>query len=190
MHVTGIVLEPQISIDGKLRLVFEIEEKRKALTEIEKLFNKKLVIDVTKFFKKRSGQANKYLWELIGKIADELGEDKWIVYLKMITEAGVFYDVDIATESVEGFSRQYRYVRVLDTFPIVDELTGAEKEVSTVRCYYGSSSYNSKEFSRLLNHVIEEAHSLDIETITDAELQMLIESVGDYYGGKSVQTAY
>ena len=47
-----------------------------------------------------------------------------------------------------------------------------------LQCYFGSHIYNSKEFSVLLNGVIEEAKDLGIETKSEEEINSLIREWG------------
>lgn len=48
-----------------------------------------------------------------------------------------------------------------------------------VRAYYGSSRYNSKQMSRLLDSVVEDCKEQDIETMTERELSLLKEEWGN-----------
>ncbi len=43
-----------------------------------------------------------------------------------------------------------------------------------VRCYYGSSCYNSKQFSRVLDAVIQDAQALGIDTRTPEEINNML----------------
>lgn len=58
---------------------------------------------------------------------------------------------------------------------LVQEVSKKDKCVK-VHCYYGSSTYNRKEMSLLIQLLVELAKSLNIETKTDAEIKSLIES--------------
>ena len=58
---------------------------------------------------------------------------------------------------------------------LVQEVSRKDKCVK-VHCYYGSSTYNSKEMSLLINLLIELAKSINIETKSQAEIDSLLES--------------
>ena len=60
---------------------------------------------------------------------------------------------------------------------LVQEVSRKDKCVK-LHCYYGSSTYNSKEMSLLINLLVELAKSLSIETKSDAEINSLLESWG------------
>ena len=47
---------------------------------------------------------------------------------------------------------------------------------TNVVAYYGSSTYDTKEMSRLIDLVIQECNQLGIETKTDEEIKALMES--------------
>lgn len=42
--------------------------------------------------------------------------------------------------------------------------------------YYGSSSYNTAEMSKLIELIVQECQQLEIETKTPAEIKSLLES--------------
>ena len=44
-----------------------------------------------------------------------------------------------------------------------------------VNCYYGSSTYNTKEMSLLIDLIVQQAKELDIETMTPEQLSLLKE---------------
>ena len=44
-----------------------------------------------------------------------------------------------------------------------------------VHCYYGSSSYDSKEMSLLIEFLVQEAKSLNLETKPQEEINSLLE---------------
>ena len=58
---------------------------------------------------------------------------------------------------------------------LVQEVSRKDKCVK-VHCYYGSSTYNSKEMSLLINLLVELAKSLNIETKSQQEINSLLES--------------
>ena len=60
---------------------------------------------------------------------------------------------------------------------LVQEVSRKDKCIK-VHAYYGSSTYDSKEMSLLINLLVELAKSLNIETKSDAEINSLLESWG------------
>lgn len=145
--------------DRKLRLTFEVENSEQALEEIEGLEGR-LTIEVKRFRAKRSINANDYFWVLCDGIAKALRTKKESVYLLMLRDAGKFVDVEVSSEDVCVLKRAYRYVEEL----------GTDGELTKVRCYIGSSSYNTEEMARLIDAAVDEAKALGIETMTPDEL--------------------
>ena len=45
-----------------------------------------------------------------------------------------------------------------------------------VRFYHGSSLYDTKQMSRLIDYIVDEAHALGIETETEENIRRMIES--------------
>jgi hypothetical protein len=58
---------------------------------------------------------------------------------------------------------------------IIREFTKSQTEWIEYIAYIGSSEYNSKQFSNLLNGVVEDAKNLGIQTISDLEIKSLID---------------
>ena len=67
--------------------------------------------------------------------------------------------------------KEYGKDRGLDF--LVQEVSRKDKCVK-VHCYYGSSTYDSKEMSLLINLLVELAKSLNIETKSDKEIESLL----------------
>ena len=57
---------------------------------------------------------------------------------------------------------------------LVQEVSKKNKCIR-VNCYYGSSTYNTKEMSLLIDLIVQQAKELDIETMTPEQLSLLKE---------------
>ena len=113
---------------------------------------------------RRSLDANAYLWVLLGQMADVLHTDKWDIYLEMLSRYGVFTHVIVKPEAVDRIKSEWRAVTELG------EVTVNGKTGVQLQCYYGSSVYDTKEMSRLIDGVVDECKELGIETATPDEL--------------------
>lgn len=172
MHVTGKWKEASLDLSGRLILSFEINEKDKALEELHAIKElERLKIDVVKYRHKRSLDANAYFWQLCDKIAKRLGSDKWTIYLLQLSKYGVFVDVSVIREALPMLEREFRNTEILR------EMEWKGKAGYLVRCYYGSSDYDSKEMSELIEGTVNEAKELGIETLTPDELESMIEAM-------------
>lgn len=58
---------------------------------------------------------------------------------------------------------------------LVQEVSRKDKCIR-VNCYYGSSTYNTKEMSLLIELLVQQAKELNIETKPQAEIESLLES--------------
>ena len=95
--------------------------------------------------KRRSLNANAYLWEVLGRMAAVLKTDKDSVYLMMLERYGVYTHVCVKPAAVERVKQEWRTVRELG------EITINGQKAVQLQCYFGSHTYNSKEFSILLD---------------------------------------
>ena len=123
----------------------------------------------------RSKDANAYCWVLCDKIAKELCKDEVVhtkeqIYQDTILQIGTFEPLIIQEKSFETFKRVWENKGL--GF-LIQEVSRKDKCVK-VNCYYGSSTYNSKEMSLLINLLVETAKSLDIETMPQKELESLL----------------
>lgn len=167
-----------ISIDFKTRkpkIQFLINNNE--ITFLEELKGLELDIEVKKHREKRSLNANAYSWVLCDKIAKELSKDGTIVtkekvYQDAILQIGSFEPMIVEEKAFENFKRIWKKQGL--GF-LIQEVSKKDKCVK-VHCYYGSSTYNTKEMSLLINILIELATTLHIETKTQAEIDSLLKS--------------
>ncbi len=130
--------------------------------------DKDIVYDVKidKHREKRSLNANAYLWKLVTEIGNMLNKSKEEVYLQMLIDYGQSEMVSILSEiDVKGY---FKYYKLAGTSILND------KEFNHYKIYKGSSEYDTKEMSILLNGVVQEAKNLGIKTKDDIELERLI----------------
>ena len=143
---------------------------------IEQLKNEdKLDIDIKKYRKKRSLDANAYCWVLCDKIAKEISKDGTIttkedIYKDAIKNIGTFEPMIVEEKAFENFKRIWEKQGL--GF-LIQEVTRKDKCVK-VHCYYGSSTYDSKEMSLLIELLVEEAKQLNIEVKTEQEIESLL----------------
>ena len=138
-----------------------------------------LYIKIDKIRNKRSLDANSYMWVLCDKIAKTLCKDGTIttkedVYKDSIVQIGSFEPFIVQEKSFDKFKRIWEKQGL--GF-IVQEVSKKDKCVR-VNCYYGSSTYDTKEMSLLIELLVELAKSLDIETKSEKEIESLLNSWG------------
>lgn len=181
IELTGSIASgPYLNFDawGRPIVSFRFNEKLSALQMFEELKDcEKLSIKINKFKKKRSLDANAYCWVLISKIAEKTNVSTTEVYRSAIKEIGGNSDtVCIQDHAVEqlcaGWSRN-GIGWVTDTFP--SKIEGC----TNVILYYGSSTYDSSQMTRLINILVQECYQLGIETKSPDEVASLLLSWRD-----------
>lgn len=133
-------------------------------------------LEIKKIRGKRSIDANNYMWQLIDKIADKTRTKREDIYRNAIRENGVFDDVAATEQALESVVSGWEAHGVgwfCDIFE--SSLPGCKK----LRLYYGSSIYDTKQMSRLIDAVVYDAKELKIETMTPDELAELKSKWGE-----------
>ena len=125
--------------------------------------------------KKRSKNANSYYWSLLKKLCEEMNIDVIQEYRKRVKELGIFKQWEIDTSNVPTFEKLWSDRGIAWFTEKVEEI--GEKTI--INAYYGSSSYNSKQFSKLLDNLIQDCRSVGIQTLEDIEIEELIRSEYD-----------
>ena len=164
---------------GKPLLTLEVDEDRNTLLNLyEELKGaEKLSVKIGKFKKKRSLDANAYCWVLISRLAERLNLPKTDIYRSAIREIGGNCDTvciqDKAVSSLRDGWQRNGLGWMTDTFP--SKIEGC----TNVTLYYGSSTYDTAQMSRLINNIIEECRQLGIETKSEEEVQSLLRQWGE-----------
>lgn len=168
-----------ISIDYKTQKpkILLVLNERECLSSLEELKKDKLSIEIKKHKNRRSLDANAYMWVLISKIEEKMNISKDVIYKDAIRNIGVYEVIPVKNEAVDRFIEAW----TKNGLGWVCETTKSKLEGYTnVLAYYGSSTYDTAEMSRLIDSIVQECKQLDIEVIPKAELDSLIES----WGGK------
>ena len=130
-------------------------------------------IEIKKHRKMRSNEANKYCWVLCEKIAQRLSDEgvkhtKLDAYRDAIKEVGVWKDVELDPDAAETLSVAWE---ALGSGWLTEQTDYSQDGESViVRFYYGSSRYNSKQMSRLIDNLVQDCQELGIETDTPEQI--------------------
>lgn len=156
---------------NRWNITFELLEGN--ITELNTLKDKDLAVEAKKYFEKRSGKANRLLWACCTEIAQAQNPpaDKWDVYLAYIKRQGQCTLLRISPEALPKLEKQWRELEVVG-HPIENGV-----EMLDVLCYFGSSTYNSREFSLLLDDIIEDMKEAGLPTPTSQEMQRALEEL-------------
>ena len=107
---------------------------------------------------KRSIQQNKYFWRIIDILERELNIDGLDIYAYLIEKTNAEYDDIVAKEDpkvIERMRMVHRAVRVIRP--------AEHKGFVIVRVYYGSSRFNTKQMSQLIELVKDYAVNSGVE---------------------------
>lgn len=128
--------------------------------------------EIKEYRQKRSLDSNAYCWVLLGKLQDKLHIPKEEIYRDLIKNIGSYEVIPVKNEAVERFRQAWSN----HGLGWVTETTKSKLEGFTnVLAYYGSSTYNTKEMSRLIELIVQECNQLNIETKSKNEIDSLLE---------------
>ena len=145
--------------------------------EFDSLKDFNVDVEIKRHRHKRSLDANAYCWTLCNKIADKMCDDGEIttkedVYRESIREVGLYKDFpNMAPDDAKTLCHAWQ---MLGTGWITEQVDfSRDGECLTVRCYYGSSQYNTKQMSRLIDNLIQDCEALGIPTETPEEIEKI-----------------
>ena len=175
MELNGKVVDVSLDfLTNKPKITIQINKQQDILTEEfnELVKEEKLSITIDKPKKQRSNDANAYCWVLCEQIANKVNSTKINVYRKAISEVGQFEILPIKDEAVNTFIKAWQHKGI----GWVCQSLGESKfrGFTNVVAYYGSSVYDTKAMSRLIEWLVEEAKELGIKTLEDLEIERLI----------------
>lgn len=136
-------------------------------------------VDVTvkKHRENRSLDANAMCWKICTDIANAIGSTKEEVYRKAIKEVGVYTPLPIKMNAVSKFRRNWESRGNGWVLEVIDDskLNGYK----LCFAYFGSSTYNTAEMSRLIDNLIDEAKNVGVEALSERERSLLLEDWGN-----------
>lgn len=139
----------------------------------------KLTLKLSKYRKHRSLDANAYFWQLVSKLAEELDSTKEEIYREYIRHYGISKPVEISEKAVDTMIYMWQthglgwFAEKLDH--------GSTEGFVLVNFYYGSSAYNTKQMSRLIDAAVNDCKEQGIETLPPEEIKAMVNA----YEGKS-----
>lgn len=159
-------------MNGRQRLTIELDADFRQ--SFDELHDSEVDITVKKHREKRSRDANAYAWVLIDKIAEKRNMSKTEVYRNAIRDIGGVSDIiciqnkakktmiDIWTRNGIGWQ--------------VDEMPSKLDGCTNLILYKGSSVYDSRQMSALIDSLVQDAQSIGIETKPQEEIDSLLRS--------------
>lgn len=135
------------------------------------LDNKNLDIELKEHREHRSKDANALLWACLGDIAKALTADPWEIYLRMLKRYGKFTYIVVKPDAADAVKKQWRETEVVGDYEV-----NGQKAVQMI-CFYGSSTYDSKEMSRLLDGVLSEMEEMGLQRPATGAIKRALEEM-------------
>lgn len=138
------------------------------------------VYDILPHKEKRSKDANALCWALCTQIAEALRAEKEQIYRDAITQMTVYKDFTLTESEAETFETAWHK---LGTGWVTEQVDyDADGEHVIIRAYYGSSTYNTKQMSRLIDILMEDAKAVGIITPEEERIRSLLREWEDKHG--------
>lgn len=157
---------------------FKGSEKVRAMAQIANALDglnseKEYVLTVKEYKSKRSLSANGYAWVLLDKLAEKLHFAKTDIYKRLIKEIGGNNTmVCVQDKAVKALREGWEH----NGIGWVTDTTDSKLQGCTnVILYYGSSTYDTAQMSRLIDLIVQECKQQGIETMTPQEIAALLE---------------
>lgn len=156
---------------GNSVLAIETQTDLRAL--FDRLNEKEIEVEIKEAKKKRSKDANAYMWTLLGELSEVLNIDKITLYRQYVRNIGGNYQVVcVQNQAVNDLCRGWEHNGI---GWLTDTAESKLEGCTNVLLYFGSSTYNTKQMSRLLDLVIEDCKENGIEVLTPDELSLIKE---------------
>ena len=133
-------------------------------------------VEIKEHREKRSLDSNAYAWLLIDRLAEKLRIPKTEIYRRYIREIGGNNEtVCVTAEAADKLQSGWEHNGLgwqTDTMP--SKLTGCVRVV----LYYGSSTYDTAQMSRLIDLIVQDCREQGIETLSPDKLAGMMEEWG------------
>jgi hypothetical protein len=158
------------SLGGKQRLTIELEDDFRQ--KLQKLKDADIDVTIKKYAPRRSLDANAYAWVLIDKLAEEMGLPKTEVYKHAIRGiGGISETVCVMKKAADKLCQVWEHNGIGWQS---ERLPSKVPDCVNVILYYGSSVYDTRQMSALINSLVEDCKMLGIETKPQEEIESLL----------------
>lgn len=165
------LLDLTFGINGKQRLTVELDSDYRA--EFDELKDTDVDVTIKKHRVKRSLDANAYCWVLVDKIAEKRHMSKLEVYRNAIRDIGGVSEI-ICIQNKAAPTMKDLWTRNGLGWQ-VEELESKLPNCTNMVLYKGSSVFDTRQMSALIDSLIQDAKAIGIETRPEWEIQQLLE---------------
>ena len=174
--------EAKITLDKGVWLCLKVNEPAMVRQFLAGMKDRLYECVIKEHREKRSLDANAYMWQLLDKLAAELGTKKEELYLEKVKNYGIYKDFTLRPEDAPTF--QIAWSMLGTGWPTEQVDFSPDGEMVVVRAYYGSSQYNTKQMSRLIDSVVSDCKDMGIETLPPDKLAAMKEAWGEQHSAK------
>ena len=126
-------------------------------------------VEIKEHREKRSLDANAYFWVLVDRLAEKLRIPKTEIYRRYIREIGGNHEmVCVLRNGWEHNGLGWQ----------TDTMASRIPGCTNVILYYGSSTYNTRQMSHLIDMAVQDCQEQDIETLPPDKLAGMMEEWG------------
>lgn len=134
--------------------------------------SKKYDVEIKEHRERRSLDANAYFWVLCSKLAAHTGIEKDVIYRDLIRNIGGNSEIIcVRNDALDKLRKGWEHNGigwVTETMP--SKIEGC----TNVVLYTGSSVYDTKQMSQLIELIVFECKSFGIETATPDEIERMV----------------
>ena len=165
--MTGKLKEMSVNADGTQNITVTVQADFREM--FDELYQHDVDIEIKKHSKRRSMDSNNLAWVLIDKIAEHEHKRKSEVYQEAIRDIGGVSDVVcVKDEAVETLIKGWTHKGLgWQTVCGPSKLQGC----TNVTLYYGSSIYDTRQMSELINNLVLLCNDLGIPTMSKDEIE-------------------
>lgn len=165
---TALNAHKTVDDDGNIEVKFSVSPNSKyiigGIMKAIKDSGKELTVTVDEKRNQRSLEQNRLMWSLLeimalhqngGRTGGVNAED---LYLNFIEKYGAKYEYLMCVpEALKGLKQQFRAIKE------VERREYNRKEMIVCKCFYGSSKFDTKEMTQLIDGIFDELANMGIE---------------------------
>lgn len=162
--------EARIQHDNGAWLCLKVNEPAPACKFVVERKDRLYDVEIKVHRKKRSLDANALYWLYVGKLARSRNETADSIYRRHIRDIANYTTLCTLTDAVPAFEKLWKsghLGRFIET---------KESKISgytTVLAYYGSSDFDTREMSRLIDNCLQDCREVGIDTTPLDKLDLL-----------------
>ena len=170
-----VATNPRLTLDlkGNMSLTVVVgKEYKNALQGQLEGIGDVLSVEIKKYRKERSLDANSYFWVLVHKLSEATGIFPEEIYYEAVKNVGGNCEViPLKNEAVETWCKNWSS----SGLGWLTESLGESKlsGYTNIVNYYGSSTYDTAQMARLIDNIVQDCKAVGVDTATPEEIERL-----------------